>query len=189
MATSARPRKPKSGNPAKAALQASKAAEWKAASKPAPLELPSGHVALVKMPGLAKLLAEGLISDSLTPMAQKAIDSANGKKAVGMSDAEMEEMARDPQKLSAAFDTFDKVLCYSVVEPKVHYYKDEDGVIIPEEDRDEDELYSDEVDLQDKIFVFTVVAGGSKDLEKFRSEFGESLDNLLAGSVDEGATK
>lgn len=186
----------RSGNPAKtaaakkAADQATSVREWKAANKPAPLTLPSGFTALVKVPGLAKLLAEGLISDTLTPIAEAAVQSGKGDKAPrGMTDEQMREMAADPKKLSEAFDTFDKVLCYCVVEPHVEYYKDEEGTVIPEEDRDEDVLYSDEVDLDDKMFIFNVVSGGTKDLESFRKEFGEIVDNVQSLPKHEDQTE
>lgn len=197
MATSAR-----SGSPVKraaakeAAKQATSIREWKAANKPAPLTLPSGFTALVKVPGLAKLLAEGLISDTLTPIAEAAVQSGKGDKASqGMSDAQMREMAADPKKLSEAFDTFDKVLCFCVIEPHVEYYKyteitteiaSDIGKVIPDDDRNEDSLYSDEVDLEDKMFIFNVVSGGTKDLEKFRKEFGETLDSVQSVPVNEG---
>ena len=176
-----------SGNPAKRAAdkakaaQATSVAEWKRANKPAPLKLPSGFTALVKVPGLSTLLAEGLISDTLTPMAEAAVQRGKtGRGPEGPSDEELAAIASDPEKLSKALDTFDKVLVYCVVEPPVTYYKDEDGTVIPDEDRDEDVLYSDEVDLDDKMFIFNVCVGGTKDLEQFRSQLGSTVDSIHA---------
>lgn len=172
-----------SGNPAKraqdkqAAERATSIREWKAANKPAPLKLPSGFTALVKVPGLSILLSEGLIADTLTPMAEAAVQRGKGRPQ-GPSDDELAELARDPEKISKALDTFDKVLVYCVVEPPVTYYKYDDDTVIPEEDRDEDVLYSDEVDLEDKMFIFNVCVGGTRDLESFRKQFSETVDGI-----------
>lgn len=173
-----------SGNPAKRAQQREEAAratsiaEWKRASKPAPLKLPSGFVALVRVPGLSKLLSEGLIADTLTPMAEAAVQRGKTGRSSEPTEADLVDLARDPQKIAQALDTFDKVLVYCVVEPRVTYYKDDDGVIIPEDERDPDVLYSDEVDLEDKMFIFNVTVGGTKDLEKFRQQFSETVDGI-----------
>ena len=52
------------------------------------------------------------------------------------------------------------------------------GQVIPDDLRLEDDLYSDEIDIGDKIYLFQVVAGGTTDLQTFRKQFSESMAGL-----------
>lgn len=193
----------RSGNPAKQA-EITSAKVWKAKHKPIDVKLPSGNVALIKIPGLESLMAEGLVSDSLMPIIQEAIESGRtgkkGKKGA-LSDAELLNMLQDPTKLSSIMETMDRTLVYAVVEPPVQNHRwtadqaergectpEDVGKPIPDNERDEDILYTDEVDMDDKSFVFQLVAGGSADLEKFRKEYGESVDGLQSLDGSEGPT-
>lgn len=160
--------------------KATSAKEWKKATGTTPVDLPSGNVALVKRPGLDKLLAMNLIPDSLTPLALDAVNKGKGKKP----SLNPEDMIRDPKAVQEVFQTFDRICAAVVVEPEVrwHMVEVEDGELqeIPESERDEDVLYTDEVDAQDKMFIFQFVVGGTRDLEKFRRKFGQSMDDILS---------
>ena len=158
------------------------------------VEMPSGNVARVKIPGLPTLMAQGLIADSLMPMVNKAIEqgkSGKAKKASKTTDQEIAQLMQDPRKFEDMMDTFDKVTVACVVEPKVVYYKyTEDNApepdlvdqVIPEDERDDEILYSDEVDMDDKSFLFNLVSGGTRDLETFRRQQSQSLAGLQAGA-------
>lgn len=138
------------------------------------LDLPSGNVALVKRPGMEAFLTEGLIPDSLMPLVNQAISTGKG-----LPPEKLNEMAKDPNFVTEMMDSMDRVLTKVVVEPKVLWHKRLDGetlVIIPEEERDEDYVYSDDVDFEDKSFIFNYAVGGTRDLERFREEAGASLD-------------
>ncbi len=159
----------------------SSARDWKA-KVTTELELPSGEVCKVKRVGLEKLLAANVIPDSLTPMAEAAVQRGQGKAAKKTSDQDLTAMARDPQKMIEALDAFDRITEMVVLEPPVVWHKRPvEGIEnvkyeeIPESERDEDVLYTDEVDAMDKMFIFNFVVGGTRDLEKFRTEFGQSL--------------
>lgn len=161
------------------------------------LTLPSGNVALVKRPGLEKLLMAGILPDSLTPIAMEAVASAQtgvkkpadrkakkGETDDGMSPELMKKFLEKEGALQDIFAAFDKVTAMCVVEPKVEYHMrqvlDEDksprkGVDgkdvweeIPADERDEDALYTDDVDHQDKEFIFEFVSGGDPDIARFR---------------------
>ena len=153
------------------------------------IEMPSGNIAKVRIPGLPTLMAQGLIADSLMPMVNKAIEQGKSGKAPKKSkttDQEIAELMQDPRKFEDMMDTFDKVLVACVVEPKVVYYKyteenaptpDLVGKVLPNEERDDEVLYSDEVDMDDKSFLFNLVSGGTRDLETFRRQQSQ----LVAG--------
>lgn len=56
------------------------------------------------------------------------------------------------------------------------------GDAISWEDRVPEFMYLEEVDLTDKIFIFQYAVGGTRDLERFRSEYGELVDGIHPGS-------
>lgn len=135
------------------------------------LDLPSGNVALVKRPGMEAFLTEGIIPDSLMGIINDAI--AKGR---GMSREKMAEVSKDPKMVNDMMDAMDRVLTKVVLEPKVLCHKDSDGNVIPEEERDDDYVYTDDVDFEDKAFIFNYAVGGTRDLERFRSETSASVD-------------
>jgi hypothetical protein len=174
----------------KAAKKVSSAKEWKGKSSSAKieLELPSGNVALVKRPGMPELMSKGAFSDSLLPMVQKAMEQAQGRRGAKAAKMDASEIMTDPKKMADAFDSFDRVLVLTVLEPKVLYHRrqtertDEEGKPvwedIPEEERDEETLYTDDVELDDKMFIFQYVVGGTADLATFRQQQSEGVAAL-----------
>lgn len=184
---------------------ATSAKNWKKASG-IDLELPSGNTCLIKRPGMEKLLAAGILPDNMTPIALEAVQRAQDtpgkptdhKKKKG-SESEldpelMKKFLEDENALVDIFASFDKVAAMCVIEPKVMYHlrpvvdgsgntrKDTKGrdVLeeIPAEERDEDIVYTDDVDMDDKTFIFNFVVGGSSDLEQFRNEYGDALADV-----------
>jgi hypothetical protein len=164
------------------------------------LELPSGNVCLVKRPGMEKLLNAGVMPDNLTPIAMAEIKKAqsggkpDANKKEGIDEDLMSKFLEEDGALEGMFRSFDKATVMCVVEPPVrlHFYTEKDELAgqipkgfsvnddVPEEEREEDILYTDDVDMEDKMFIFQFVVGGSKDIESFRSEFGD----VLAASSD-----
>lgn len=152
------------------------------------LELPSGNVCRVKRPGMEKLLGLGILPDSLTPLAMEAVQRAEtgrpqDHKKPGDEEIDpklMQKFLEEEGAVEAIFSSFDRVTALCVVEPKVLWHLRDTGEKndkgkpvyeeIPEDERDEDILYTDEVDLDDKTFIFQFVVGGTSDLEEFRKE-------------------
>lgn len=167
---------------------------WKKVSPFEDVELPSGNVARIRRVGLPELMASGVVPDTLTGIAQSHVDKAKGKKAKQVDEsALMQDVMKDKKKLSDMMDLFDKATVLCVQEPKVLYYKDDSGEVLDDAEREqaaqkagfdhaEDVLFSDEVDQMDKMFIFNFVAGGTRDLESFREQYGESLAGLERGS-------
>jgi hypothetical protein len=159
---------------------ATSAKQWKKnlAKGMTDLALPSGNSAKVKAPGMQAFLAQGFIPNSLLDIVMKSLDKNSGKpqKTAAQQKAEqakqavefMSSIANDPQKLADLVSTLDKVWLECVVEPSTHPIPDPDV-------RDEELLYVDEVDFDDKMFVFNFAVGGTRDLEKFRGGVAKNV--------------
>lgn len=182
-------------------MAATTAKDWKSsAASPAgkDLELPSGNVCLARPIPPEAFLKTGFIPDPLSKIITEAV---NSKK--GLPPSKVEEISGDPEKLSAAMETFDRVLVYSVVQPVVNMppkcaregcsfrLMDGGGIHMDvnvegyhrfeEPERDEDVLYADMVDLEDKIFVFNWCVGGTADVESFRTELQGYVGDVSDG--------
>lgn len=151
------------------------------------LTLPSGNVATVIRPGLESMVANGDIPDALLDIAQGAIDKGQGKRP----DQELDEktaadFAGNPEKWGLMLDSVDRIATRIMKEPVVAYAKrkiegTDEWEVIPEEDRFEDVLYTDEIELDDKFFVFDFACGDSADLERFHAERKGRVERILDG--------
>lgn len=166
------------------------AAEWKKPSKGVELEVPSGNVALVRPVGMQAFLQKGIIPNSLRDIAMEAI---SGKKTAPQM--KMDDMSSE--KIEDMLVLFDSVTCYCVIEPKVtpvpvwqnanpdgEYFTNDErkvGQVVPLPERDSEPLWVDEVNLDDKIFIFQFACGGTRSVEQFREEFSLSLDAVSRG--------
>lgn len=201
--------KNRSGDPRLRAEAQTQAAQPVAPSTPTPasqwvsktggdaedLPLPSGNVARVRRVGPEAFLTQGIMPDSITPIVEKAIHSKKGLKPQQQAD-----MAKDPKQIGALMEMLDRTLCYAVVEPRVsmppvccvcqepdtldiaaHQEGDESYHEFLPMPREEGVLYADRVDLEDKMFVMNFVVGGTRDLERFRREFGAGMAGVSAG--------
>lgn len=167
------------------------------------LELPSENVARIKQISPQAFLGSGLIPDPLTAIISQAI---NTKK--GMPPQVVDKIAEDPKQLAAAMELFDRVLVYVAIEPQIimpptcevcdEYYNvderhsdtsHENYHAYIEGDRDPDTLYADQVDMDDKMFIFNFCLGGTRSLETFRQEQQASMDAVSNGQVVRGAPK
>lgn len=194
---------------------ATKAQDWKKKRQAGQVEidLPSGNQCLAQFLQPEAFISGGFIPDKLTDMVTKAI---NTKK--GLPPSALKEMTKDPKQISDAMYMMDKVLCYVVVQPTVlmpptcgmepaskrgsgvkcgKYFdvpehRDTANVdyhTYLEDARDPDVLYADEVDLEDKVFVFQWAVGGVADVESFREGYQATLESVSAGKAVEGKTK
>lgn len=153
-------------------MSTSAAQQWRNKNKLVrEIELPSGNTAQIKRIPITKFMSAGVIPDSLMPMvtAQLGKDQDKpAKKGKASEEVDFKEIAKDPVKLAEMFLTIDKIAAMAFVEPQVKLHLDDDGNEIPQSDRDEDFIYTDELDLDDKMLVFNYSVGGSEDVEPFR---------------------
>jgi hypothetical protein len=183
-------RSKRSGNPAKKKT-VSTAQGWRKNTAEMELELPSGEVCLVKRPGLPQLIAADVLPDILTNIAQQAIEEGKTGKNPEKALVDVQSLMSQKEGLSTMLESFSQVTAYCVVQPICRYHRRKletvrmDGVDvrwedIPKEDRNPDFLYTDEVDLEDQMFIFQYVVGGSADLVEFRQQLGESMGSVAA---------
>jgi hypothetical protein len=142
--------------------------EWKKSVKSVELEVPSGNTCLARRVDLRKLLNAGSIPNLLMPAVREAM---KGKKF----DAEELMKDIDEDKIKQMLDLMDMIVVDCVLRPKVH------PAPATEEARSDDILYVDEVDFEDKQFIFQWATGGSRDLERFRQEQESFMAGVHAG--------
>lgn len=152
------------------APEVTSAKAWKQkTSTGTPLVVPSGNTCLVRTPGMQVFIKQGLIPNSLMPIVQEAMNKGRAPKNMDF------DTDKNPELLNEMMDLMDAVTVYCVIEPKV------EPAPASEDQRDEDTLYVDEVDFNDKMFIFQFAVGGTSDLAKFREELGEHMEAVSAG--------
>lgn len=134
--------------------KATSARDWKKKSKGEEVEVPSGNIALVRPLGMDVFLKKGVIPNSLMPIVQKAL---NDKTAPSREDIKF-----DPDNLEEVITMADTIVCNIMIEPKVSPVPPED------QERKEDVLYVDEVDFEDKMFLFSWAMRSADELKPFR---------------------
>jgi len=139
------------------------------------LRVPSGNVCLVRPVGLEAFISQGLIPNALMPIIQESMKTGESP--------ELTEDMVSAEMMAAMVKLFDSVTVYVVQQPTVH------PAPKPGEEREEDLLYVDEVDLSDKMFIFNFAVGGTRSLEGFREELGERMELLLPVSGDEDSAE
>lgn len=142
---------------------------WKKSAEIPVLELPSGNAMRVKKIGAQALMATGIIPNSLMGYVQKAI--AKGK-AEEVTEEDMAELLKDEKKVQEIGRLMDKVTILCAQEPEVH------EAPAPGVERDDSLLYVDEIDGEDKMFIFSVVCGGTTSVEQFRAEHERNVASV-----------
>lgn len=133
---------------------------WKKSAAGVPMTLPSGNVAIVRNPGMQAFVTAGVIPNSLMPIVRDAIDKHKAPQ--------LDEVIDNPEMLRDITVFMDKVVMHCVTEPKIHE-------VVPDNLREDDKLYVDEVNDDDKSFIFQFAVGGTSDLETFRLERAKDL--------------
>jgi hypothetical protein len=137
------------------------ASSWKKSG--ATLTLPSGNVMRLKNPGIMELAHQGLIPNALMATimtsVQKGTTPTNENIMEGL---EVQDM----------FDMMANAIISMAVEPQIF------PVPAEGEPRDPELLYIDDMDEQDKLFIWQWATGGTDDVEQFRGESSELLDAL-----------
>lgn len=146
---------------------------------------PSGQVALVKRPGVQGLVEAGVLHDidSLTGL----VDQKHIKRVKGTGEQiDVAKLMKDPESLGRVMKVIDLVTVYCVVKPKLALaWKDVEGQQVPLDNEERAKLveeqsiqaFSDQVELDDKMFLFNYAVGGTRSLERFR----DAAEDALAG--------
>ncbi|PYS90475.1 MAG: hypothetical protein DMF62_04750 [Acidobacteria bacterium] len=148
------------------------ASQWRRASSGGtPIRVPSGNVALLKRPGLQAFLAQGMVPNSLMGYVTAALKSGTKPKT--------EDLDLSPEMMRDMMTLVDAVVCQACVEPRVAPVPtDAKGQQLTPEYREQSILYVDEVDIEDKMFIFNYSVGGTADVDSFREESATAMDNV-----------
>lgn len=154
------------------------------------LEVPSGQLCQVRLPGVQQLIAAGVIdsADTLTTLVdEKHIKRVQGKTSGRAPQKEIntQSLMRDPENLKKLFTVIDKVCIHMVVQPTVKSALrevEQDGKtdiqVIPVTEREENVVYTDQIDMLDKMFIFQYAVGGGTDLDSFREQFQQAVGSV-----------
>ena len=166
------PRK-KAAAPSVELVEVTPVSSWK---KPnAPMTLPTGKVIKLRRAGMQAFLKAGIIPNSLMTVVQDAVDKGVAPdKAVSESSSD---------NLNDLLEMVDEVTVFCALEPRIYREPKK------EEERDNELLYVDEVDDEDKMFIFQWATGGTADVEQFRKEAGNVLDLVRASKELEQKSK
>lgn len=148
-------------------LEVSPVSAWKKASHGTPLRVPSGNTCMVKPANMESFIRKGLIPNELIPL----ITSGMASRKKGIDAVE----GMDQDKILMILSAMDNVVMDIVVDPKIWPAPHE-----TDERRDE-LLYIDELDMEDKTFIWQFAVGGTRDLEKFRTELQSDLAAIQQG--------
>lgn len=183
-----------------ASLTPTPVSDWKKSSGKAEADvpLPSGKVARLRRPGMEMFIRAGSIPNSLLPIVTTAIDKAKAGGDGDIPDDALEAMVTDPEKMDDIVVLVNRVTMESMVEPKAHPVPTEEELAGNLEERSDEcdssgrlraQLYVDEVDLQDRFFIFNYAVGGTQDVERFRGELGGSVGTVRSGPAKPKPTK
>ena len=150
----------------------------------AELELPSGAVILAKgLTSMRAFLKSGVIPNNLMVIIQESLDKGKEPDIDSLLQPTGEEGKVSQESIDDMLTLIDNVTVETWLLPPTALPPTK------EEERSDEVLYTDEIDDQDKLFVFQWAIGGSDDLETFRQEQNASMDRLRAGKAVEDKPK
>lgn len=160
--------------------KASTAAQFK--KKNEPIELPSGNYIVLKKTSLAGFLQGGSIPNGLMPILQGAL-AKRGKAEEQDVDAAVVDIMSDPSKLGEMFTAMDAYVCSVALDPRVYPVPEIEAA------REDELLYIDDMEDQDKMYIFQRAMGSTQDLATFREESASGVEPVQPGKVKSVPTK
>jgi len=143
------------------------------------LEMPSGQLALVRRPGLERLVEAGVIHqvDSLTAfVGEKHIKRVQGK----ITGVDAVAISEDPVAVDNMVHLVDRVVVHCVIKPRVEMTPNDITR------RQAGVVYCDMIALEDRFFIFNYAVGGTRDIEQFRKSSAELVDSVGPQPSDGG---
>lgn len=145
---------------------------------------PSGQTCRAKRMSIEAMIAAGLLAeaDAITAMVTKHMKKVRpgGKKPKKTEDpvdaVDVPSLMRDKDAVREMITMLDRLIPHIVVSPvvKLHYTEQTVGKttvtkMVPIEDREEGVVYTDQIGLEDKMWLFDWSAGGLGTMLAFRS--------------------
>jgi hypothetical protein len=161
------------------------------------LVMPSGQTCRAVKIGMEGLLAAGILTeaDSLTALVSRHTRKVRGAKgAADGQEIDTASMIRNPDALKTILMTCDKAIPLIVESPTVlcHFKTLDDGTTekIPVNKRAKPPtVYTDQIDLEDKMFLFTWALGSVGAMEPFRDEPTPDVGGVVSKSVNKVPAK
>jgi hypothetical protein len=163
------------------------------------LTLPSGQTCLARKVSIQSMIETGLMGyvDSLTASVEQYTRRIKGGKGVPDGTPEIDSaILKDPQALKVLIQVADLVTPHIVASPTVLLHFTEQVVgktratkMIPASERIEGQIYTDQIDIEDKMFLFDWGLGGIAALQSFRGEPGGDVGGVDAGQKPRGKAK
>lgn len=144
-----------------------------------PVTLPSGNRIVLKPTSVAGFLQSGSLPNSLLGVVQTAMNDKTGKKV----DESVKDLLAEPEGMKDLFDAVDRFVIAAALDPKVY------PVPAPDALRDDELLYVDDLDLEDRMFIFTQAVGGNGGVEPFRPEPTGDVGRVQPRKAVGGSTK
>jgi hypothetical protein len=138
------------------------------------LTVPSGQLCLVRRPGVQGLMEAGILHD--LDMLSGIVDDQHVKRVAGKPpQINTTAVMNDPEQMASVLHLVDRTVCYVVLKPNVQMTPNDPT------SRVKGVIYTDMVDIVDKMFIFNYAVGGVRGLEPFREELAEALGSMDAG--------
>ncbi len=131
--------------------------------KPEAVKLPSGLSMVLKHTSMTGFIQGGNIPNALLKVVQGAIADQKGED-LSEDSVDVSELLADPSKLKDVFGAVDAFVISVAIEPQVHPTPDDEA------DRQDDLLYVDEIELEDKMFIFGRAMGSTDSIAPFPSK-------------------
>jgi hypothetical protein len=165
------------------------------------LTCPSGQTVYAKVIGLEGVVKTGVMgeADSLTAFVGKHFvkQVREGKGAPPTETIDADRLLKSPDMLQKIVKMVDALMPYVIADPvvKCHYAvlnagtPQEDTIMISLSDRVPGYVYTDQIDLPDKMFLFNFAMSGVADAESFRKESEAALGVVADGPGVPGEAK
>lgn len=165
------------------------------------LVCPSGQICLVQPLSIVGLVEKGILTnvDELTALVNDRVISPARKgvpiKDLKEEDVDIDALMEDPESIDRIMAVVDRALVVAVLQPQLHLppkKTDENGHLIlddngkeqdDDEAREEGRVYTDTIDIQDKMFIFQFVLGGTKAWTTFRDSTTKLMGDLHNGKA------
>jgi hypothetical protein len=156
------------------------------------LKLPSGNECDAERTGLQGIVSAGVLSegDSLTDIVDKKhVRRVRGGKDKDRDEIDAQSLLGDPEALGKVVMVMDRAMPHIIKNPivKLHF---EDLDVFPgppttrrltEDEREDGIVYTDQVPIEDKMFLFNWAVGGTGNGERFREQSSAALAGVEDG--------
>lgn len=162
------------------------------------LTLPSGQTCLAKKMSIEGVVATGLLNevDILTQMVDKHTRMVKGGKGVADGVQVDNSLLKDPEALGAVMGLTDRLIPHIVISPAIRRHWTETTVgktkvtkMIPIKDREPGVVYTDQIDLHDKMHLFEWSLGGLTEFSSFRRESDSSVGTVDPVTASKNSSK